>query len=195
MGEQSQHDPWASGRLTSAQLDAALGDLEGLAVPPIVAAAALAALEQPGGDGDALGPELLAIVRCDPAFTVRVLSLAAARGVPTATVESAVAALGAEAVRCELLAACTLAEFPEVKVDRPIPEPSQPEACRTRLDEPAAAEPIPLSEYRFDNYLWRLDPFEISAAYAGNPRVVFSPEDFLVAYWMGRLHGLLGPEQ
>jgi hypothetical protein len=93
------------------------------------------------------------------------------------------------------LAACTLAEFPEVKFDRPIPEPGQPEACRTRLDTPAAAEPIPLAEYRFDNYLWRLDPFEIPAPFAGNQRVVFSPEDFLVAYWLGRLHGLLGPRQ
>jgi hypothetical protein len=91
------------------------------------------------------------------------------------------------------LAACTLEDFPAEKLERPIPVGLQPEACRTRLDEPAAAEPIPIQEYRFDNYLWRLDPFVIQAGHPGDPRVVYSPEDYLVAYWLGRLHGILPP--
>jgi hypothetical protein len=67
--------------------------------------------------------------------------------------------------------------------------------CRTRLDRPSAAERIPLSEYHFDNYLWRLDPYEIQEVERPeNRRMVFSPEDFLIAYWLGRYHGLIGPE-
>ncbi|MBU0705437.1 MAG: hypothetical protein KKC18_16425, partial [Chloroflexi bacterium] len=44
--------------------------------------------------------------------------------------------------------------------------------------------PIPLAEYHFDNYLWRLDPFEIQEEDRPEDRqLVFSPEDYLVAYW------------
>lgn len=105
MAEQSQHDPWAAGRLTSAQLDALLRDLTGLVVPPSVAGAALAAMQQTPSSG-ALPGELLEVIRCDPALTVRVLSLAVSRTVPAATVPAAAEHLGAEAVRLELLAAC-----------------------------------------------------------------------------------------
>jgi len=92
-------------------------------------------------------------------------------------------------------AVCTLKNFPPIKFDRFIPKGTQEEACRTRLDEPAAAERIPLSEYHFDNYLWRLDPYEIQEEdRPENRRMVFSPEDFLIAYWLGRYHGLIGPD-
>ncbi len=111
MAEQSQHDPWAPGRLTSAQVDALLRDLDGLAVPASVAGAALTAIRAaPGRGGEALPAELIDIVRYDPALTARVLSLAASRGIATATVPRAVEALGAEAVRLELLAACAAAD-------------------------------------------------------------------------------------
>ena len=92
-------------------------------------------------------------------------------------------------------AVCTLYDFPEVKFDRPIPAGDHQEVCRTRMDEPATDEPIPLEVFHFDNYLWRLDPFQfVVEARPGNPRVIYSPEDYLVAYWLGRLHGLLGPD-
>ncbi len=92
-------------------------------------------------------------------------------------------------------AVCTLKNFPPVKFDRFIPKGDQEEVCRTRLDEPAAAERIPLSEYHFDNYLWRLDPYQIQEEdRPENRRMVFSPEDFLIAYWLGRYHGLIRPD-
>jgi hypothetical protein len=92
-------------------------------------------------------------------------------------------------------AICTLKNFPPVKFDRYIPTGTQEVVCRTRLDRPSAAERIPLSEYHFDNYLWRLDPYEIQEVERPeNRRMVFSPEDFLIAYWLGRYHGLIGPE-
>jgi len=88
-------------------------------------------------------------------------------------------------------AICKLKEFPEEKFDRFIPAGTQEEVCRTRLDEPAAAETIPLDRYHFDNYLWRLDFFKIQEERPENRRLVYSAEDFLVVYWMGRYHGLI----
>ena len=91
-------------------------------------------------------------------------------------------------------AICTLKRFPTHKAERFIPAGVQEEVCRNRLDNPVAAEVIPLEEYCFDNYLWRLDFFEIQQEHAENHRLVYSPEDYLVAYWLGRYHGLIGPD-
>ncbi|HUU01495.1 MAG TPA: hypothetical protein VM425_08660 [Myxococcota bacterium] len=91
-------------------------------------------------------------------------------------------------------AVCILKNFPQEKFDRHIPQGTQPEVCRSRLDEPVATEPIPLSEYAFDNYLWRLDFFKIQDERPENRRLVYSPEDYLVAYWLGRYHGLIDPD-
>ncbi len=89
-------------------------------------------------------------------------------------------------------AVCKLMEFPEEKFVRQIPEGEQEEVCKSRLANPVAAETIPLSEYPFDNYLWRLDFFEINTReVAENRRMIYSPEDYLLAYWMGRYHGLI----
>jgi hypothetical protein len=91
-------------------------------------------------------------------------------------------------------AVCALKRFPAEKFDRYIPAGTQEEVCRNRLDKPVAAEPIPLEEYAFDNYLWRLDFFEIQDERQENRRLVYSPEDYLVAYWLGRYHKLIGPD-
>ncbi len=88
-------------------------------------------------------------------------------------------------------AVCKLKEFPERKFERHVPASARKEVCRTRLDTPAAAEPIPLSEYPFDNYLWRLDFFEIQAEHEEDRRLVWSAEDYLLVYWMGRYHGFI----
>lgn len=93
------------------------------------------------------------------------------------------------------LAICTLKQFPEEKFERYIPLGQQEAACANRFGEPNASQPIPLSEYFFDNYLWRLDFYEImEKEYQEDRRLVYSPEDFLMAYWMARYHGLIGPE-
>jgi hypothetical protein len=93
-------------------------------------------------------------------------------------------------------AVCKLYEFPSVKFRRAIPLSSREEVCRSRLDNPCAAEPVPLSEYDFDNYLWRLDFFEMrDIAIAEDRSMVYSPEDFLLAYWMARYHKILSANQ
>jgi hypothetical protein len=92
-------------------------------------------------------------------------------------------------------AMCTLEVFPPVKFDRAIPKGTDEEVCRSRLDNPRAAEPIPLERYHFDNYLWRLDFFEMQQEDRPEDlRMVFSPEDYLVAYWLGRYHGIIAAQ-
>ena len=87
---------------------------------------------------------------------------------------------------------CTLKVFPPLKYDRHIPADPQEGVCINRLGKATAAEPTPLSNYAFDNYLWRLDPFEIQPEECPEDRrQIYSPEDFLVAYWMGRYHGII----
>ncbi|MBW2524810.1 MAG: hypothetical protein JRI23_11570 [Deltaproteobacteria bacterium] len=92
-------------------------------------------------------------------------------------------------------AVCKLKSFPQVKFDKYIPAGTQPEVCRNRLDQPVAAEPIPLDEYYLDHYLWRMDFFEIQPERPENRSHLFSPEDFLIAYWLGRYHGFIHPDE
>jgi len=76
-------------------------------------------------------------------------------------------------------AICRLKNFPPVKFDRFIPKGTQEEVCRSRLDRPVSAERIPLAEFQFDHYLWRLDPYEIQEEdHPEDRRLVYSPEDF-----------------
>ena len=89
---------------------------------------------------------------------------------------------------------CTLFELPRDRHDRDVAAGDQPVACTNRLDHPNAATVIPLLERNFDNYVWRLDPYEIPEAHAAVAELVYSPEDFLLAYWAGRYHGFLPPD-
>ena len=100
---QPQHDPWVAGRLTSAQLDAVLSGLDGLAVLPSAARAVQAAIA-PAPDSPRLAPQLLDVIRCDPALTARVLSLAASCPAPAMTAAAAAGQLDPDVVRVELLA-------------------------------------------------------------------------------------------
>ncbi len=67
VAEQSQHDPWAAGRLTPGQLEDLLRRFEGLAVLPTVSAAVLEAMDrQPSAGAGGLCGELLDILQADP---------------------------------------------------------------------------------------------------------------------------------
>ena len=44
-----------------------------------------------------------------------------------------------------------------------------------------------------DKYQWSRNPWEMEKEVA-NPKLVESPEDFLLAYWMGRAYGFITPE-
>ena len=93
-------------------------------------------------------------------------------------------------------AVCTMKRFPDEKYQHYIPKGEQEAVCISRLDRGRSDVPIPLEEYYFDNYLWRLDFYEIEPAERPEDRrQVFSPEDYLLAYWMGRYHGILSEDQ
>ena len=89
---------------------------------------------------------------------------------------------------------CTLYRLPQDRRDLTIAAGTQEPACTNRLGHPNAAERIPLEERYYDNYLWRLDPYEIPEAHDAVPGQVHSPEDYLLAYWAARYFGYLTPD-
>jgi len=93
--------------------------------------------------------------------------------------------------RAMMDAVCTLYELPLDRSDRYVAAGTQKPACTNRMGLPNAADVIPLDQRYYDNYLWRLDPYEIPQEHQAVPGLVHSPEDFLLAYWMGRYFGLL----
>jgi hypothetical protein len=91
-------------------------------------------------------------------------------------------------------AVCSLFELPRDRRDRDVAAGQQQAVCENRMGRPNAAEVIPLLERHFDNYVWRLDPYEIPEPHVAEPGLVYSPEDYLLAYWAARYHGLIPPD-
>ncbi len=91
-------------------------------------------------------------------------------------------------------ALCTLKSFPEHKAHLPVDTVSQYETiCTTRGDDPMTDQVIPIDQVAMDNYLWGGNPYELEED-PGDPQLVESPEDYLVAYWMARYFGFVTPE-
>lgn len=88
-------------------------------------------------------------------------------------------------------AICTMFDLPAERWDHGVPETDREGICINRVGKPNAAEVLPLSEREWDNYLWRLDPYEISPPKEPVPGLLYSAEDYLLAYWLGRYHGLI----
>jgi len=88
-------------------------------------------------------------------------------------------------------AVCTLRRIPCDRTDPDVAPGDQAEHCINRMGDPNAAEIIPVEERWYDNYLWRLDPYEIPRGHAAVPGLVHSGEDWLLAYWVGRYHGFI----
>jgi hypothetical protein len=89
---------------------------------------------------------------------------------------------------------CTLRRMPVDRSDVDVPKGDQETWCLNRMGDPNAKDIIPLEERRYDNYIWRLDPYEIPQGYTGSPGFVHTAEDWLLAYWVGRYHGFLSAE-
>ncbi len=92
-------------------------------------------------------------------------------------------------------AMCTLHALPADRRDVAVTAGAAEGVCTNRSGRLNAAEPIPVAERYFDNYLWRLDPYEIPEAHEAIDGLVHSPEDFLVAYWLGRHLGYVSPDE
>ncbi|NOZ01634.1 MAG: hypothetical protein GXP54_07065 [Deltaproteobacteria bacterium] len=89
---------------------------------------------------------------------------------------------------------CTLYRLERDRFDKTTIAGSQKAACINRMGDPNADHVIPLEERYYDNYVWRLDPYEIPKDHAGVPGLLHSPEDYLLAYWMGRYFGYVSEE-
>lgn len=88
-------------------------------------------------------------------------------------------------------AICVLRRLPQDRTDKTVAAGTQEAVCSNRHGHPNTDHVIPLEERHYDNFIWRLDPYEIPEAHAGTPGLVHSPEDYLLAYWLGRFHGYL----
>ena len=89
---------------------------------------------------------------------------------------------------------CSLFEIPRDRHDHDVVAGQQEAVCENRLGYPNAAEVIPLLERNFDNYIWRLDPYEIPVEHEAVPGLIYSPEDYLLAYWAARYHGFISAD-
>jgi len=91
-------------------------------------------------------------------------------------------------------AVCSLYRLEQDRHDKTTVQGMQEVECINRLGDPNAAEIIPIEERYYDNYVWRLDPYEIPKDHTGTPNLVHSPEDYLLSYWMGRYFGYITEE-
>ncbi|MCX7958958.1 MAG: hypothetical protein N3B13_07915 [Deltaproteobacteria bacterium] len=88
-------------------------------------------------------------------------------------------------------AMCVMQIFPETKhqymvdtIDR------YPVVCYDRSDEPLTDIVIPVNEYGADNFLWIRNPYKLKSE-PENKLLIESPEDYLLAYWIGRYYGFI----
>lgn len=91
----------------------------------------------------------------------------------------------------------TLARFPFPKRDDTILASSRRDVCRAWFDDrhgdPQACEPLPIDQRPRSSFEWASNPYRMDRH--GDPRTSLAGVDFLVAYWMGRRHGLLTDAQ
>jgi hypothetical protein len=90
-------------------------------------------------------------------------------------------------------AICTLARYPAEKHIRATDTLHYGKFCTDRTDHDMSLALVPIDERRADNYQWTKNPYRIEKVDEDRQRVE-SPEDYLLAYWMGRYHGLVGEE-
>lgn len=90
-------------------------------------------------------------------------------------------------------AVCVLKKFPEVKYQRAVDNTSYPEVCTDRKDRPMTDQVIPFDERPMDNFMWKLNPYLIEQV-PENRQFIEAPDDFLLAYWLGRYFDILTPE-
>lgn len=86
---------------------------------------------------------------------------------------------------------CVMKTFPEVKYLRAVDHSEFPEVCRGRKDWGMTDVLIPIQQRLMDNFTWTRNPYRLRDPIAEDRQYIESPEDFLLAYWLGRFHGLI----
>lgn len=91
-------------------------------------------------------------------------------------------------------AVCALKRYPAAKNHLPVDNLAKyPTTCTDRSGDPMTDTVIPIDERAMDNFQWIGNPYSLEQD-AGDPTWVESPEDYLLAYWMGRWFGFIAPE-
>jgi hypothetical protein len=89
---------------------------------------------------------------------------------------------------------CVLKRFPAEKSHHPIDNmPNYSAVCEARDGDPMTDVLIPIDDTGMDNFLWTRNPYEMEVD-PGDPRRIESPEDYLLAYWLGRWWGFISPQ-
>ncbi len=87
----------------------------------------------------------------------------------------------------------TLARFPFPKRDETVLNSERRDVCRSWFDDrfghPQACAPLPIDQRPRSSFEWASNPYRLDRR--GDPRVSLAGADYLVAYWLGRRHGLL----
>jgi hypothetical protein len=91
-------------------------------------------------------------------------------------------------------ALCVMKTFPEHKAHYAVDNfADHKQYCQGRDDDLMTMDLIPIYERGMDNFVWINNPYSLEKEDA-EPRHVESPEDYLLAYWMGRFYGFFTEE-
>jgi len=64
-------------------------------------------------------------------------------------------------------------------------------SCTDRLGHEIGDYPRQVAERCPNKFLWWRNPYNLDGCTA-NPRKIYPPTDYLLAYWMGRYYGFIG---
>ncbi|MCX7944233.1 MAG: hypothetical protein N2746_06980 [Deltaproteobacteria bacterium] len=88
-------------------------------------------------------------------------------------------------------AICVMQMFPERKHQYAVDTLNRYKTvCYDRSNEPLTDIVIPINEYGMDNFLWIRNPYKLKIE-PENLFLIESPEDYLLAYWIGRYYGFI----
>lgn len=89
----------------------------------------------------------------------------------------------------------TLYYFPAEKRNILKKNSLRPEICRSfwkdRHGDPQACIPLPIQDRPSDSFEWKANPYRLDSG--GDGKIFYAGVDYLLPYWMGRYHHLLGP--
>lgn len=91
-------------------------------------------------------------------------------------------------------AVCTLREFAPTNEHRGMDTTHYPEFCSGERHGSQTETPVPWRERDSDIFVFWFSPYERSVSGA-DPLRLEPPGDYLLAYWMGRYFGFVGPQQ
>ncbi len=103
MCAESEKRGYSSGRLTTAQLDGMVRELDALPVDPAVSSRLVELLAEPQADSTNAWDRVVAVIRTDPAMSARLLTMAGDAGSPARTIVHAIETLGRDAVAAAIL--------------------------------------------------------------------------------------------